>query len=557
MKKSAWPRAQRRVLEATTVVIAGAFLAQAAVPDARAATIAVPAAPAAPVQTTQAATAPHIFAKKQVAERPAETYEQRQDRISRSTHPLLARPALPQPQSTTCVSGEFTSLAVVYDSLVTSTLGSLPPEVRQAALNQNAQVKREMERITVSTLAISEHPLTLGADNDDPAVKYRSPHSQLLVGSLLKIRDGKQNEAIALADITLSQAVETAWLYFFTTVLAPARFIVGVTPSVVDLPDLPAPVNFLNFSNLMTIGFAIIRMGLTQFYSAVSEAILDQCVARVTDDEKSRAGTPSDDVVYDIPIHPILQSIADQLALAGNETCTPIGDLSLGRIVTRTAEAAKSQTDAAGKRRIDAETKNILRQMRAVAIPHHLIPADPADFSTIETIGSYIGGIIPIVGGAPLDILIGLGHNIGEGHDMTSTVSLADLTVTKSLTASYYSYYLAVHLFSEIGHYATGKPTPSPFRIIGAFLDLPLTYGLVTYHHVVRSMCLREDDTTGTGLGAEKNKRDYDAGIRTAPRKKAEQRAARTPASPKPTRRVSDRPQGLQFPGMELFPGIG
>ncbi|MCK0440180.1 hypothetical protein MUG78_12125 [Gordonia alkaliphila] len=419
---------------------------------------------------------------------------------------------------------------MIYESIVQSALPGLPPQVRSTVLAQHPQIKSEMERITVSTLALSEHPRTLGASADDPSTKYRSPQSQAIVSGLLKIRDGKQNEAIPVANITLSQAVESAWLYFFLGVLAPARIGVEMAPNVFDLSGAVIPeLGFPSYSMLLTIGFAVFRLGLTQLYSAISESILDNCMARVTPEQKALAGKPSEDVVYDIPIHPIIAGIADQLALADSETCTPIGDLTLARIVGRVSDAAQQQApDAAAKRRIQAQTKQVLRQMKSVRIPHNLIPADPADWSTVETMGSYIGGAIPYVGGAPLDILIGLGHNLGTGADLGATVPMTELTVTKSLTATYFTYYLSVHLFTEIGS-ALVDPIRagdalliSPFRIIGNALNVPLVYGLVTYHDVVRSMCLREDDTTGTGLGAEKDKRDPAApstASSTAPRR--------------------------------------
>ncbi len=536
MHKSVFGMRGRRVLiEATTIVVTGAFLAQGAVPDARAAEV-IRTAVVAP--SPVAKTAP----KKHAPPAPpaAETYGERQDRIAQSTDPLLKTPPTPEP--TTCVSGEFTTLAVVYESLKQSLLPDLPPAVREAVLANDATVRREMANITVSTLALSEHPKTLGADDDDPAVAYRSPQSQLIVSDLLKIRDGKQNDAIPVANITLSEAVETAWLYFFTGVLAPARLAVGLAPNIFDLTGGPVDsLSFLSYGTLLSVGFAVIRLGLTQAYSAISNAILERCVARVTEEQKSLAGKPSETVVYDIPIHPIIQSIANQLGLADEDTCTPVGDLTLGRIVKRTGDAAKAQApNAVAKRRIDAQVSQILRQMKATAIPLNLIPADPADFSTAETIGSYVGGMLPYVGGAPLDILIGLGHNMGTGANMGATVSLDRLTVTKSLIAAYYSYYLAVHLFTEVGDALTNPAgvAPSPFRIAGALLSLPLEYGLVTYHNVVRSMCLIEDDTTGTGLGAEKNKRDYEAGVRPDADTTARTRRVGATSSATPTKKA-------------------
>lgn len=87
-----------------------------------------------------------------------------------------------------------------------------------------------MERIHVSTLAVTENPMALGADRNDNGTLYRGPISQLIVSDLLKIRDGRQSEAIALENITVSQAVETAFTYIFATIIAPARVITGFMP---------------------------------------------------------------------------------------------------------------------------------------------------------------------------------------------------------------------------------------------------------------------------------------------------------------------------------------
>ena len=191
--------------------------------------------------------------------------------------------------------------------------------------------------------------------------------------------------------------------------------------------------------------------------------------------------------------------------------------------------------------------------MKATPVPHNLIPADPADWNSTEslistvtpialgfgpTIAGFLGsdeaaealGIIAkIVGGTPLDIVIGLAHNIGQGDDMTETVRAYDLTVTKSLTAVYYSYALTLYIITTVGGSlplgAVGPDGPidgavpigntgatfSPFGALGILGNLPLTYGLITYHNVLRTMCFVEDDTSGTGLGAEAAKRDPEA----------------------------------------------
>ncbi|OBA32690.1 hypothetical protein A5766_01335 [Gordonia sp. 852002-51296_SCH5728562-b] len=482
--------------------------------------------------------------------RPAETYDERLDRIGKSKRSLLATPKENLGKETSCVSAEFTSLSVVYDSLFESILPSLPPQLQQNAYAARAQAHRDMDHMNVSTLAISDSPLALGADSDDPATKYRSPISQWIVVQLLKVRDGKQNEAIPVSRITLMQAVETAWLYLFTTVVAPAKVLSQIAPisgSPFDETQLSALSNFITWKSILQIGVSASALGAQYTYQAIASSMINQCVARVTKEQKDDAGRPSETVRYNIPIPAIVQDIADQLALADNKTCAPVGSLPLSRIVTRTSDYAQTMvTTEAQKRNIRNETERILSTMRSTPIPHNLIPADPADFNTAESIASYIGTIIPYVGGAPLDIALGLGHNIGQGDNLAATVPLSDLTVTKGMTAAYYSLYLSLYLFSTAGGLVesagleaagiTGLPL-TPVRLLNAAGSAAITYGLVNYHNVIRSMCLREDDTTGTGLGAEQHKKLRDAkdGVRT---EKAADEKALAPAAPSTSARV-------------------
>lgn len=293
--------------------------------------------------------------------------------------------------------------------------------------------------------------------------------------------------------------------------------------------------------------------------------MINQCVAQVTDEQMAEAGRPSDSVAFDIPIAPIIQETANQLALADDETCKPISELSLSRIVTRTSEYAQSLVQtAAQKRTIRAEANRILNGMRHTQIPLNLIPADPADFSDAEQIASVLGGFIPYVGGAPLDIILGLGHNIGQGDDLRATVPLADLTVTKSITAVYYTWYLSVSLFATVGGLLEGQvlgsPTVgflSPTRVIAQLGTPPLTYGLINYHNVVRSMCLREDDTTGTGRGAENNRdratkpTSTSASTPTSTPRRSSPNASRSTAP----RRSDQRPAPM-VPGLPQIPGL-
>lgn len=553
---------QRWFVRATAVGVLGGLALNAAVPEGKAEIFSPEVMAAAAVSVAKKRTPPKP--------EPAETYQERQDRIADSKRSMLAPLAENQGKETTCVSGEFTTLSIVYESIIESLMPSLPPQIQAAARANNKAVQQWMANVHVSTLAVSDNPRTLGADMDDP--QYRTALSQIVVNNLLKIRDGKQNEAIPVKNITLSQAVESAWLYLFVGVLAPVRFGLAL------LPDLGSPLtgtplafgeSFITYNTLLTLGFTGTQLGLQYLYQGISNAVLNQCVARVTDEQKDDAGKPSETVTFDIPIHPLIQGAANQLALADNDTCAPIGDQSLGRIVKRTGEAAKaSAPNPAAKRAIDREVGKILRQMNGIHVPHHLIPADPADFTQAEQLASFIGGMVPYIGGAPLDVVIGLGHHLGAGKNLGEMVSLHDLTVTKSLTAAYYSYALSLYLFQQVGSLALGPlytatgidPLPlNPVRITTAILGLPLTYGLVTFHHVVRSMCFVEDDTTGTGLGAEANKKDPEAHAKAvAAKKKADaekaKKARKTRQSSKP-RKSTPRVTKTRQVGVAGTPG--
>ncbi|MFW0783325.1 hypothetical protein AAFP35_02285 [Gordonia sp. CPCC 206044] len=446
-----------------------------------------------------------------------EDYRERADRIARSNRPLLGDSGTEAGRKT-CASGDFVTLSVVYDSLFESLLPTIPAQFRDTARRQAAAARRDMQRLHVSTLAVSDNPFAMGADSDDPVVKYRTPISQWIVVALLKIRDGKQNEAIPVGNLTMVQAVETAWLYLFAGVFAPLQVGLGVLPdmgSPLSGTRLEALAGSFTYNSILKVFVFASRNLLQQLYQNTARSLLNSCVARITEAQRSRAGMPDPNAAYDIPIPPMIREIADQVALADSETCTPIGSLSLRRIVQRTSGYAQGLVDDdTAKARIRAEERRILGSMRSTPIPHNLIPADTADFTQGEALASLLGGQLSYIGGAPLNIAIGLGHNINAGGDPRATVPLADLTVTKSLTASYYAYHLALHLFSTIGGLlqgpllsAAGITTPlSPVGIASTLLGVPLTYGLETYHHVIRDLCLREDDTSGTGLGAQAHK---------------------------------------------------
>jgi len=530
------------------------------------------------------------------AEPKVETYQERLDRIAESPRSLLRPLQENKDKATVCVSGEFTTLGVVYDSLWESIFPLLPAPLRENAKAAKVAAHRDMKRIHVSTLAVSNNPMARGADRSKQGgARYRTATSAWVVESLLKVRDGKQNEAIALENISLQQAVETAWLYIFATVVAPLRLTAAFLPytgsliggnehSLIPLTNpagaIPASLwsffaSFItgttSYNALLNLGFSGWQILATYVYQAISNAFINQCVARVTEEQRDAAGKPSDTVTYDIPIAPIIQEAADQVALADAETCKPVSSLPLSRIVTRTADyVEKSVPNPAHKKQVRVAERDLMRIMRTTRIPHNLIPADPADFTFTEQMVSLLAGLaIPFVGGAPFDVLIGLNNNREQGLDFGETVALSDLTVTKSLTAAYYVYYVTLWLIGFVGGYieapiasALGLPgggelgAVSFTRMLVVTMNLPLVHGLVNFHNVVRSMCFREDDTTGTGRGAEYRKdnaklpkaltpaeqREWQKQLRAQRARAKRAQAKRAQTKPQNQRRSAQRP---------------
>lgn len=401
-----------------------------------------------------------------------------------------------------CVGSRFATFGAVYDAVFDSLLPMLPSEIKKQAPTIRARAHRDMQGMRISSLAVSNHPYDLGADDKDPIMTYLDPISQWIVSQLVGVREGRDAEAIPVENLTVAQAVETVWLYLYVTVMVPLTVIRRTVPSIATVAG-PITVG-----TLLTLPILLGVFAATQLYQAISSALVESCVVSVTRSQKENAGKTVKDLRFAGAVPGIVRDIARQVDVADAQTCPPIGGLPLSRIVSRTSSYLQSITaDSATDRRIGAAADQVQNWMRHTRVTDNLIPADPADFSTPEYAISQIGALIPYVGGAPLDIAIGLNHNRGEGADFGRTVPLSSLSVTKTLTAAYYSYALAAHvielawqeggtdpsaaLLADLfpGAGITADMIPRSTGIVGA----PNLYGLVVYHNVLRSMCLAED----------------------------------------------------------------
>ncbi|AZG47566.1 hypothetical protein [Gordonia insulae] len=410
--------------------------------------------------------------------------------------------AKPPDEPKECVGSRFATFGAVYDAIFDSLLPMLPAEIKRQSSTIRARAHRDMKGLRISSLAVSNHPAHLGADEKDPIMTYRDPISQWIVSQLIDVREGRSGQAIEVENLTVAQAVETVWLYLYVTVMVPLTILRRTVPAIATVAGPITVGTLLTFPILLGV------FASTQIYKVVSEKLIDSCIASVTRSQKENAGKPVKDLRFTQSVPAIVREIAGQVDIADADTCPSIGSIPLSRIVTRTSNYLQLiTTDPRTDRQIAAAAGQVQDWMRHARVHQNLIPADPADFTTPEYALSQLGVLIPYVGGTPLDIGIGLAHNRNQGADLGATVPVSSLTVTKTLTAAYYAYALAAHvvelawqeggtdpsaaLLNDLfpGAGITADMVPRSAGIIGA----PNLYGLVVYHNVLRSMCLAED----------------------------------------------------------------
>ncbi len=407
-------------------------------------------------------------------------------------------PNTPVPKE--CVGSQFATLGKVYDALFDSFVPHLPKAARDTAASMKAQAHRDMKRTRVSSLWVSNHPYQLGATDKAPIMTYRDPISQWIVTQLVNVREGRATQQIRVENLTLAQAVETAWLYLYVTAIVP------LTIARRSMPPIGTLYGPISIGTLITLPIFLGVFAATQLYKALSARLVKSCIVSVTREEKGAAGQPIKNLAFANDVPALVKDIAGQVQLANADTCPSIGSLPLDRIATRTTNYLRFLNKDP---RVDAQIVRLSKQlhggMKKAQVPYNLIPADPADFNATETILSSVLALAPYVGGAPSDIAIGMTHNYHQGADFNKTMPLSELSVTKALTAAYYAYAISTHMLivawdnagvdpaaqlaNMMGLGITADMVPRSYGIVSA----PNVYGLVVFHNVIRSMCLSED----------------------------------------------------------------
>ncbi|MDR2280674.1 MAG: hypothetical protein LBE07_07445 [Gordonia sp. (in: high G+C Gram-positive bacteria)] len=147
------------------------------------------------------------------------------------TSPRKTRPTVVSPDGTVCAPGRSATLGVVFSSVFDSFLPEIPAQHRAAARAAKAQALSGLHQMTISDLAVSMHPSDLGASDEAPINTYRDPISQWIVTQLMNVKDGDAGRPIRVDNLTVSQAVETAWLYFYLTAVIPLTMAKDTMPT--------------------------------------------------------------------------------------------------------------------------------------------------------------------------------------------------------------------------------------------------------------------------------------------------------------------------------------
>ncbi|NLU83275.1 hypothetical protein [Rhodococcus sp. HNM0569] len=418
--------------------------------------------------------------------------------------PAAARPAPePVPAEPQCVGANDATLGAVFDAVLDTALPILPAEFHDVVPQLRDEAHTRMEQARVSMLSVSNPRRTLSDDPEAGVNTTNDPVATYVVTQLMNVRDGVAAQSIPVERLTLGQAIETAYFLIYTTTLVPTTIVAGMIPSIGQV----APG--VSVGTLIKLPLQLGVFGFKAIYRATQSTLERGCVADAGSDRLDGAGEPDAATDNGFRASPLVEELAATLAVSDG-TCAPVSDMTLSRVVDRTVSYLETTAPDAAARTQATDMGYRLRWAAAnLMVPSNLIPENPDDFDTIESVLSLALGFVPYVGGAATDALIGLTDNLIEQKGDVGLVPLGELTVDKSLTAARYAYSLTTQVMQlawgqvtvSLADAVTGETMetdvsvnpfsflPSPFPLINA----PNLYGLATYHRVLRSVCLSED----------------------------------------------------------------
>ncbi|MFE3290520.1 hypothetical protein [Rhodococcus sp. NPDC059234] len=402
---------------------------------------------------------------------------------------------------TTCVGSNHATLGAVFDAVLQASKPILPQPFLDSYDEIRAEGHRRLSSTGISTLTVSNPAATQSADPNAGINKYGDPITRYLVTQLTNVKNGQESAVIRAENLTLGQAVETAYFLIYTTALVPANIIAGMIPSMVTLGPVSAGMLISLPIKLGAKGFALI-------YDAAQGQLERSCLVWADRDAIAAAGRPDPEVDLGFEAPAFVREIAAGLSVAG-AGCPPVADLTLAQVLARTGDYLRATNPGPDSvRQVEDQQARLAWILEHAMVPVGLIPAHPDDFSTIETLLSTGLGLVPTVGGAATEALVGLVHDGFAGRDFAEVQPLGAVRVGDALTASYFAYALTTQVM-EIGYTAATDALsaawiagsggagaavnpfdwiPSPFPLINA----PNTYGLLTYRHVLSSVCLTD-----------------------------------------------------------------
>lgn len=409
--------------------------------------------------------------------------------------------AVPVSEST-CVGSNQATLGAIFDAVLQASKPILPQPFLDSYDDIRAEGHRRLNDTGISTLAVSNPAAVQSPDPEAGINKYGDPLTRYLVTQLMNVKNGDEAAVIRAENLTLGQAVETAYFLIYTTAVIPANIIAGMIPSMVGLGPI-------NAGMLISLPLRIGAAGLTAIYDAAQSQLEQSCLVWADPDSIAAAGRPDREVDLGFEAPAFVEELAAGLSIAGAD-CPPATELTLADVLARTGDYLRAtRPDPDSVRQLDDQQAQLTGILEQTMVPAGLIPANPDDFSTIEKFLSTALGIVPTVGGAATEALVGLVHEAFAGKDFTVVQPLGAVRVGDALTAAYFGYALTTQILG-IGYSAgigglseqwlAGQVPdsdavnpfdwiPSPFPLINA----PNTLGLSTYRHVLSSVCV--DDT--------------------------------------------------------------
>ncbi|MDH6679463.1 hypothetical protein M2284_003685 [Rhodococcus sp. LBL1] len=414
--------------------------------------------------------------------------------------------AAPDPSApagdTTCVGSNQATMGAIFDAVLQASKPILPQPFLDNYDEIRAEGHRRLDATGISTLAVSNPAATQSSDPEAGINKYGDPVTRYLVTQLMNVKNGQESAVIRAENLTLGQAVETAYFLIYTTALVPANIIAGMIPSMVSLGPVSAGMLISLPLKLGAKGFALI-------YDAAQSQLESSCLVWEGSDVIAAAGRPDREVDLGFEAPAFVKQIAAGVSIAGAD-CPPATELTLANVLARTSDYLRATSlDPDSVRQVEDQQARLAWILEHTMVPVGLIPANPDDFSTIETLLSTALGLVPTVGGATTEALVGLAHDGFAGENLTEVQPLGAVRVGDGLTAAYFAYALTTQVM-EIGYTAATDALsaawiagsggagaavnpfdwiPSPFPLINA----PNTYGLLTYRHVLSSVCVSDD----------------------------------------------------------------